>query len=82
MQAIEAQSEMLAVTMKKYKKELSDRRKYFNLVQELRGERSLSFDFCLPFSFFVAVAGYRPHLVPLSPRKHSGVLSCASYVGI
>lgn len=31
------QSQLLATAMSKYKKELSGRRKYFNLVQELRG---------------------------------------------
>jgi len=37
MDTITAQGSLLAETMKKYKKELSARRKYFNLVQELRG---------------------------------------------
>lgn len=32
-----AQSKLLAETMKKYKEEMAERRKYFNLVQELRG---------------------------------------------
>jgi len=35
--SINAQSQLLATTMKKYKKEMSERRKYFNLVQELKG---------------------------------------------
>jgi kinesin family member C2/C3 len=35
--AVKMQSDMLEMTMTKYKKELSDRRKYFNMVQELRG---------------------------------------------
>ncbi len=34
--AVTAHSKLLADAMKKYKEEMSERRKYFNLVQELR----------------------------------------------